>query len=142
MTVATLSTEQLTEWRRLLEQGWLAFEEVGFNARDVALALLGEVETLREKKKHRQLSPANEGLTVTHESGASQPLSHGCQVAGSDEEAMLRLLNLAYAALSSIQRLGYPLDDAWPAVATEAYEEVGSYLWPDDGPPAHERLGL
>ncbi|HEY1119912.1 MAG TPA: hypothetical protein VGE43_19510 [Acidimicrobiales bacterium] len=43
------------------------------------------------------------------------------------------LLRLAYTALNSIRRLGYPLDENWPAEADEAYDRIGEHLWPSVG---------
>lgn len=59
-----------------------------------------------------------------------------------DAERMLRLLHDAWEALKAVQRCGYPLSDDWPIQATDSYDAIGDFLWPDDGIRPEDRWGL
>lgn len=44
-------------------------------------------------------------------------------------------VRVAYAALSAIHRLGYPLNDDYPRIALDAYELLGYTLFPRESVP-------
>jgi hypothetical protein len=60
--------------------------------------------------------------------------------AAEDLDTALRLLDVAYSSLSELQRSGLSLEAGWPTSADAAYEEIGRFLYPDDGPTPRERL--
>lgn len=47
-------------------------------------------------------------------------------------ERSIELLHQARNALSSLIRLAYPLSPSWPVEASQAFDEIESFLYPDD----------